>query len=83
MSTHCKDIFVSLLNIQGVHKRGRGLDSCLTVEVKMKLHCPPLQSLGKEEQHLPSLPMRHSPGPSHLIAKVTSPCQPITAVKKP
>lgn len=83
MSTHYKDIFGVLLNIKGVNKRGRGLDSCLTAEAKTELHCPPLQSLGKEEQRLPSLPVRHSPSPSHLIAKVASPCQPITAVKKP
>lgn len=81
MSTHFKDIFVSLLSIEGINKRDRGLDSCLTSETKTKLHCLPLQSLGKEKQGLPSLSVRHSPSLSHLIAKRIS-SQPIKAVKK-
>lgn len=54
MSTCFKDIFVSLLSTEGINKRGRGLDSCLTSEANTKLHGLPLQSLGKEEQGLPA-----------------------------
>lgn len=82
MSIRFKDIFVSLLSIEGIKKKGRGLDSCLTSEAKTKLHCLPLQSLGKEKQGLLSLSVRHSPSLSHLIAKRSPPCQPIKAVKK-
>lgn len=82
MSTRFKDIFVSLLSVEGINKRGRGLDSCLPSEAKTKLLCLPLQSLGKGKQGLPSLSVRHNPNLSHLIAKRTSPCQPIKAVKK-
>lgn len=81
-STCFKDVFGFLLSIGSINNRVRGLDSCLTSEAKTKLPCLLLQSLGKEKQGLPSLSVRHSPSPSHLIAKMTSPCQPIKTVKK-
>ncbi|KAK4823331.1 hypothetical protein QYF61_000933 [Mycteria americana] len=61
-------------HMKGRKVAGSSLDSCLTVEAETELPCPALQSLGKEEQCLPSLPVRHSPSPSHLIAKAKSAC---------